>query len=269
MASVLMIHCIKNSFGELDKSMAIGPALWSCFDLIFIHSGHVQLKITDNAIELDPGQAVLLYPETPFRSCSITLPLKISVHHFNFEPDNPAILEPLVENKFGFKKYPQCDRTIVERDIERVVKLAHNPPSSTNSDIRNVLMTLIMCQLQTSVNTNDQKCSSPIPEIEKLTKWMEQNISANITLDDMANQIGLSTSHFRTVFASQIGKTPGSYFSNMRMNKAAQLLRETRTPIKNISMLLGYDNVSNFYRVFKSHYRTPPKLYRKEHSPLG
>lgn len=264
-----MIHCIKNSFGVYGKSMKIGPALWSCFDLIFIHSGQVRLNIANNIIELISGQAVLLYPETPFRSCSTTPPLKISVHHFNFDSDNIVMLESLVKNKFGFKKYSQCDSAMVEHDIERVVNLAYNPQSPSSCDLRSALMTLIMCQLQASANTNNQNCSSPSIEFEKLTKWMEQNISANITLDDMANQIGLSTSHFRTIFTNQIGRTPGSYFSNMRMNKAAQLLRETQISIKRISMTLGYNNVSNFYRVFKSHYRMPPKFYRKEHTLLG
>ena len=50
-----------------------------------------------------------------------------------------------------------------------------------------------------------------------------------------------------------------------RMEKAAQLLRDTDMPILAVSQSVGYENSSYFYRLFQQRYGTPPKEYRRVH----
>jgi AraC family transcriptional regulator len=100
--------------------------------------------------------------------------------------------------------------------------------------------------------------------LEKLTDWMKRNLAENISLDDMADQIGLSKSHFLAIFKKQMGTGPGKYFRKLRIDQVAQRLRGTATPIKTIAKQLGYPDLSHFYRAFKSHYGLTPMRYREK-----
>ena len=265
-----MIHCIKNSYGTIDKSMKIGPAQWPHFDLIFVHSGHIQLELTCKQIKLDTSQAILIYPKTPFVGHTITSTARISVHHFSFDDNGnfSSAVKSLVDRRSSYKIFQPYETNTLAKDIDRIVTLAHENVASANKNMCSLLMMLIITQLQSMRNYHYSK-SSPSPEFENLINWLNKNFANNITLNDMANEVGLSTSHFRAVFKKQMGISPGNYLLNIRFNESAKLLRETLMPIKKIARLIGYKDITHFYHTFNAKYKITPKTYREKHLPLG
>ncbi len=265
-----MICCIKNDYGTIDQSISIGPAQWPHFDLIVVHSGQIQLKLTGKRATMDSGQAILLYPGTPFKGGSVTPEAKISVHHFQLNSDKnlSSPNEWLADKKSGYNIFQYCEMPDLEHDIKRMVGLAHQPARPENEMMRSLLMALIIAQLQADHGTRLPKTSLS-PEIRNLVAWLNENLGEKITLGDMAKQVGLSTSRFRTIFKQQLGTSPGAYLLDLRMNEAARLLRETLTPIKQIVSLTGYTEITYFYHAFKQLHKTTPKAYRDRHLPLG
>lgn len=265
-----MINCIKNSYGTIDKNVEIGPIQWPHFDLIFIHSGQIQLNLVDTTVEIDSSQAILIYPKTCFQGGSATPTSKISVHHFSLDNNDnlPTAMVSLLDKNNGHKIYQPTKVTTLEQDIERIISVTHENALLTNKDIRSALMILIISELQSITNQKMPKLMIS-PELKKLITWLNENLANNITLDDMANFMHLSTSHFRAGFRRQTGISPGNYLSNMRINKAAKLLRETLTPIKQIAKITGYRDITYFYHVFQKFYNMTPKIYRNQHLPLG
>jgi len=267
-----MIRCLKNAYGEFNKSQMIGPATWPHFDLIFIHKGQVLIRLMDaENVRLQSGQAILIYPDTSFRGHSVTPITKTSVHHFNIGPDGsnpPIVLKSFVDRKHDFETFLHHPAASLKRDIERVIKLTYENPFPLIQDMQAAIMTLIIAQLKIA-NGKKYPASFRETKFQPLIAWLGENLDKNITLEDMAGQTGFSASHFRAMFKSELGTGPGNYFLNMRINEAARLLRETLLPIKKIARRVGYAELPHFYRAFKSLRDTTPKTYRKEHMPLG
>lgn len=69
--------------------------------------------------------------------------------------------------------------------------------------------------------------------------------------------------HLTRLFQQYTGQTLNEYLLVARMNYAAMLLRTTQQDILQISLAVGYDSLSYFIRVFKEHFKTTPKQYRK------
>ena len=90
---------------------------------------------------------------------------------------------------------------------------------------------------------------------------IEENYT-KASLSDLAAAQGISLSYLSRLIKSTTGKTYKDLLQNKRLSKAAQLLRETRLPVQDIIEIVGYDNTSYFYRIFKEKYDTNPKAYR-------
>lgn len=78
----------------------------------------------------------------------------------------------------------------------------------------------------------------------------------------LAAAAGYSNAHYRRLFAGLTGSTPGQYIRQRRMEKAAHLLRGTRTPIKAIAAACGYEDSFHFSKQFKRWRGRAPGRYR-------
>lgn len=104
---------------------------------------------------------------------------------------------------------------------------------------------------------------------EKLM-WIRDSIyrwpSRDYTIDDMAKELSLSRSRFQHIYSETFGTSVTKDIISSRLNKAAEMLRTTDTPIKEIALYIGYGhNTSYFVKLFGSVYGMSPGQYRKEH----
>jgi AraC-like DNA-binding protein len=74
--------------------------------------------------------------------------------------------------------------------------------------------------------------------------------------------LGLGEARILRLFSTEVGKTLRRHSLEVRMARAAELLKDRLLPIKTIASDCGYNEVSNFYRDFKSVYKTSPKQMR-------
>ena len=93
--------------------------------------------------------------------------------------------------------------------------------------------------------------------------FISQNYALPITVEDMAQRLNLDRSYFGKVFKETIGQAPQEFLIRYRMSKAAELLKTTELPIKDISIQTGYPNQLHFSRAFKNVYGTSPRVYRQ------
>lgn len=93
-----------------------------------------------------------------------------------------------------------------------------------------------------------------------LIDYIEANLTADLSLSDLALQAGLSKFHFARLFKDVIGLTPHKYVLKRRIEKASQLLKQGET-IAQIAYLLGFTDQSHFTRVFKQLKGVTPKAF--------
>jgi AraC-like DNA-binding protein len=100
--------------------------------------------------------------------------------------------------------------------------------------------------------------------IKEAISYLENHFQEDITVEDIADNIGLNRSYFGKIFKEEVGKSPQSFIINYRMIKATELLQLTKMSINDISIAVGYPNQMNFSRAFKSIYGIPPAKWRAE-----
>ena len=85
----------------------------------------------------------------------------------------------------------------------------------------------------------------------------------NLMLQDVAGEVGMSQSHFSTVFAQETGITFTQYLTALRIGKAKELLAATSMRSSEIAFAVGYNDAHYFSYLFKKHTGVTPSEYRK------
>ncbi|MEY9185148.1 AraC family transcriptional regulator [Bradyrhizobium sp. USDA 326] len=93
--------------------------------------------------------------------------------------------------------------------------------------------------------------------------YVEQNISRNITLDELANICNCSPVQFARKFQVHYGMRPHAYVLSRKVERARQHLRKDRLALKEIALLSGFSDQSHLNRIFRRHMNVTPAEYRK------
>lgn len=104
--------------------------------------------------------------------------------------------------------------------------------------------------------------------IRKVCKFIEENISHKITLSDAAKLVSMSDSAFSHFFKKQTGISFITYVNNLRVAKACDLLANTALSASEICYDCGFNNKSNFIRLFHKRKNMTPIEYRNHISQL-
>ncbi len=87
--------------------------------------------------------------------------------------------------------------------------------------------------------------------LKKSIDYINDNLSSDITLDDLAEAASMSRSRFCTVFKKYNGISPWDYITIKRIEMSVALLAEKNMTKLEIACKCGFNNTSNFYRAFK------------------
>lgn len=106
--------------------------------------------------------------------------------------------------------------------------------------------------------------------LEEAQKYVKQNYSSNeISLNMVASHVGISPSYFSTIFRKETGSTFTEYLTEIRMEKARELLRCTSKKTAEIAYDIGYKDAHYFSYIFKKTQGITPKEYRGDRKDGG
>ena len=97
---------------------------------------------------------------------------------------------------------------------------------------------------------------------------LSASLSAEITIEALAEQVFLSPSRLAHLFREQVGVSIVRWREDQRIIRAKLLLQTTPMPVAVIGQQVGYDDQLYFSRVFKKRVGVSPSEYRKNASPL-
>lgn len=89
-----------------------------------------------------------------------------------------------------------------------------------------------------------------------------EHIGEPVNVQLLAQLLRISPNYLSALFKSETGVRLTEYITNVKMQEAARLMRETGKNITEIAGILGYDNANYFSRLFKKHYGVNPSDYR-------
>lgn len=84
------------------------------------------------------------------------------------------------------------------------------------------------------------------------------------TVEALAREAGMSRARYAEHFTQVIGEGPVGYLRSWRLQKAAELLDETRLPIQQIAARVGYESTAAFSRAFSQRFGASPSEFRPE-----
>ena len=140
----------------------------------------------------------------------------------------------------------------VERIFGRII--ARHAQRTFFHEIRN---------LSETISYSDDR--TPLLEDEMILQamiYMQDNLGKNLLFPELLKHLGMNQRTFNRRFKDAIGKTPGEYLNELRMNFACDLLKNTNLSIFEVSNYSGFNKNSWFSARFKRWAGVTPKAYR-------
>ncbi|MBN9500856.1 MAG: helix-turn-helix transcriptional regulator [Armatimonadetes bacterium] len=99
--------------------------------------------------------------------------------------------------------------------------------------------------------------------VDRALAIVERNFAKDLTDAIVADQLGLSTSHFRFLFKQATGNPFHKYLVAVRLEKAKQMLMENEMPVSQVAAAVGFTGLSHFSRAFTQRFSASPTSIRR------
>lgn len=112
--------------------------------------------------------------------------------------------------------------------------------------------------------------------VQKVVVLLRENLAEPLSLDELGRRVGCSPFHLSRIFSQEAGKTIAAQLRDLRMERAAELLREGRANVTEAAVAVGYSSLSHFTVAFRDAFGCCPGLFplrtatqaaAKPHSP--
>lgn len=103
----------------------------------------------------------------------------------------------------------------------------------------------------------------------ELHAWVAGHLAADLRVERLAEQAGMSPRNFARAYVAKCGRTPAKMVEAMRLEAACRALEETGLPLKTIAESSGYPEEQNLRRVFLRKLGVTPAQYRGRFSSHG
>lgn len=147
--------------------------------------------------------------------------------------------------------------------------------TSTQSDFYRVIKIMtILYELSIANNSSHVLSSSSFASLKvsgdsrrvlKVEEFINKHYKEEIRLNELADMVGMSATAFSRFFKLRTGKTICDYVIDIRLGFATRQLVDTTSSIAEICYGCGFNNVSNFNRIFKKKKGCSPKVFRENY----
>lgn len=249
-------------FQNCDPLYQWGPGIRDHYLIHYVISGKGYYKIDNKTFTLEAGDTFLVYPNTEvlyyadentpweyawvgFTGSDASTILSAT----DFTKDAPVILQaPLGE--------------AIHRQLLHIYDARGNEFEHA-VEMTGRLYTMLALYMHGASKKPEQ--STAATYVQKGIEFITANYSYNITVEDIADYVGLSRSHLFRSFESILGQSPKEYLTDFRMRQACYLLEHSSLSITAIANSVGFDNSLYFSKTFHKFKKMAPKEYRLLH----
>ena len=236
--------------------------------IFYVNGGKASVDVGETSVAVDDRSAAAVSPWEP--------------HNFNYDDsEGPCLclvmyIKPMwfLENcrtAEGVLDFGQPTITVtkeIRRWILRLTSLLLEPQDTQAFDGYLFEMTRI-CYDQSWAKTKQRtplgRLKSRFSDfrVRRSLRLMQEHLSDELQMDDLAREVGLSRPHFFKLFKKQMGITPNLYLNTLRAEHAINELMTTEKSITDIGHDLGFSSQASFTRFFASNVGIPPSEYRR------
>lgn len=247
--------------------------------LYYVTEGSANIILSDHVIKLRAGYMYFIPPFTKHSYfCDSTF-----CHYYAHIYESPQSIHLFLED---WKLPEEVEATVLELSIfERLCALnptmklpQSNPTSYDNSAtlasnlLKNKQRPLfnkmasrgfVYSLLAPFFQTASPKITGMDARVKTAIMYIRDHMSEAINIEDIAEKLCVSKNYFIRIFKKETGTTPVNFIIQRKIEKAQLLLITESQPIKQIALLVGFEDFSYFNRVFKKVAGITPNEYRK------
>lgn len=258
------MYIVKNlwfySTNTVSKFGKMNPMKINFYHLVFLLKGKMTYFADGVSYEMEENDAILLPPGTIRERDKSDEPAKYII--FNFLPYEEARLN------LDF-----CIKSAVTPNIKKLLSLYpysftsdfSEPISHEKAKTRMLMHNILNCILIELMD--NQRYDTKNPHVLKAIKYINDNITAPISLKDVSQSIHLSKEYTAKIFKEEMGCTITEYINEKKMNIAKDMLNSDEVTLRDTALNLGFENYSYFSRIFKKHFNTSPAKIKKSMKP--
>lgn len=244
-------------------------------ELIYCLKGAYQIWVNDSCIPCIPGDFVIIDAKEPHATKAMELDSEIMViqvepntfsltytdsmlsmyhHYFDNIPSNFQRKIQISESDTLYHLFGDLKNEFFQKEVAFEL--------SIKADIEKIYVYLLRnYQIRQPKILGTQL--KDLIRLQPVLDFIEMNYHKTIRQKDMAQLVFLSVASFCRLFKKVMGKTFSEYINALRIREAKRLLLVTNEKIINISISVGYDNVTYFNKVFRRKCGLSPGSYRK------
>ncbi|PIF31241.1 AraC-like DNA-binding protein [Flavobacterium sp. 9] len=242
--------------------------------LLFAIEGLNELRIGNELFSLKKGEMLLIKKATYVEIVKSGDPLNDFMYEsvsFSLKKDVIIDFIKLIEMDNYLKEKESDNRALIHSYGERLRSFLESlkPYFDDNENIKTGLFKLKILELLYDLSQANPKFLNQLINIDQnetrdLLKTIEEHYLQPYSLKELAYISGRSLSSFRREFESLFHITPAKWIQEKRLQKAKELFLTTQLTIANVCYEVGYENVSHFSRLYKSHFGYNPTETKKQ-----
>ena len=240
-----------------------GPGIRNHYLIHHIISGKGTYEINHKKLQLRAGDTFLAYPNTEITYYADEKePWEYA--WVGFSGSDASML--LSATDFSME-HPYIQNTPLGREIyEAMLQIYEARGSEVLNAVQmtGALYHLLSLFIQTAHHVENP--NSSITYVQKSIEYISANYSYPITVEDIADYVGISRSQLFRCFQIILGQSPKDYLTDYRLKQACYMLGHTDFSITAIANSLGFDNSMYFSKTFHKKKGMSPSDYRHSFS---
>ena len=233
-------------------------------EIQYISGGKAYIRIGGHAYQVQKGDVVIynagvLHDECADLECGMSFyNCGIKNFHLPYLPENhllPYDVKPVLHTK----NMSENIKSIFHNIFEQVSQKKIGAPTICYH-LLNALLAILINQITYEKIIQRNKFDVSFQECKN---FIDEHFTENLSIEELSKIANMSVSGFSHHFKKNLGLSPIQYLIRLKIGLGQKLLITTDKSITEISMHLGYDNISHFNNQFKKFVGTSPQNYRK------
>lgn len=158
----------------------------------------------------------------------------------------------------------------IQSVLPRILSLSQRSGFDSVMDLINLLHDLSasrsLITLSDTTFVNNQSFNYNSRRLEKVFEFMNNNYHKDISLKDVSKLVNMTEESFSRFIKKRTGNTFINSLNEIRLGHASRMLIDTTHSISEVSYQCGFNNISNFNRLFKKKKNCTPKEFRENYS---
>ncbi len=245
----------------ISENMEFVPHLHKQVEVMVCLQGRCTIRSNFTSYLLEEGDAFIAFPNTVHEYCGGEQNRSMLwIFDSGLLPDFAAIFrKKMTESPVIRKVDLHSDVRFVANQFAERKELWQETPLC-----KSYLGILLYHTLQ-QLSLTDLKVSEDLEWMVQVLRYLNDYYEQPLSLDELAQQVGVSKYHLSRTFHARIGCSIPSYLTTLRLDQALGMLRGSDLSVTDIAYACGFESMTTFFRAFRQRGVGSPKNYRKQY----